>query len=199
MGSKERRLRVKDQNRMSILEAAMRIGKEEGWQAVSMRKIAEVIEFTVPVIYKLFDSKETIMLELTKGGYRMLANDLALARDKHRLPEKQLEEMWLAYWRFAFAEKELYQLMFGIVVNCYVGNQYIAEAEEPANMIKQVIIRLTGQDNPPADLISKRYYSFWSVVHGLISINMVKENVPVGMNDEVLKDAISSIIRAIKQ
>lgn len=198
MASADRKQRIKDDTRKSILEAAMRIGREEGWQALSMRKIADIIEYTPPVIYEYFANKEALMLELTKKGYLILAKDMKAARDKHRLPEKQLEDMWLTYWNFAFAEKELYQLMFGIEVNCCVWDNSIPEAEIPANMIWEVIGELMGMEDPPEDLICKRYYTFWSVVHGLISINLVRQGVPAGMNEEVLKDAIGGIIRAIK-
>jgi len=198
MASADRKQRLKDDTRKNILDAAMRIGREEGWQALSMRKIADIIEYTPPVIYEYFANKEALMLELTKVGYRILAKDMKAAREKHRLPEKQLEDMWLTYWNFAFAEKELYQLMFGIEVNCCVWNNSIPEAEVPANMIWEVISELTGMENPPEELICKRYYTFWSVVHGLISINLVRQGVPDGMNEEVLKDAIGGIIRSIK-
>jgi AcrR family transcriptional regulator len=198
MASADRKQRLKDETRRNILDAAMRIGREEGWQALSMRKIADIIEYTPPVIYEYFANKEALMLELTKVGYRILAKDMKAAREKHRLPEKQLEDMWLTYWNFAFAEKELYQLMFGIEVNCCVWDNSIPEAEVPANMIWEVIGELTGMENPPEDLICKRYYTFWSVVHGLISINLVRQGVPDGMNEEVLKDAIGGIIRSIK-
>ena len=198
MASKDRKQRLKDDTRKNILDAAMRIGREEGWQALSMRKIADIIEYTPPVIYEYFANKEALMLELTKKGYLMLAKDTKAAMERHTLPEKQLEDMWLAYWNFAFAEKELYQLMFGIEINCCVWDNKIPEAEVPANMIWDVIGKLTGLENPPEDLICKRYYTFWSVVHGLISINLVRQGVPDGVNEEVLKDAIAGIISTIK-
>lgn len=198
MASKDRILRLKEETRVNILDAALHIGKTEGWQALSMRKIADIIEYTAPIIYEYFANKEAIMMELTKKGYRILAKDMQAARDAHQLPEKQLEAMWLTYWNFAFAEKELYQLMFGIEVNCCVFDNKIPEAEVPADMIYEVIEKLMGMENPPEDLVCKRYYTFWSIVHGLISINLVRQAVPNGISEQVLKDAISGIIRSIK-
>jgi AcrR family transcriptional regulator len=198
MASKDRILRLKEETRINILDAALHIGKTEGWQALSMRKIADIIEYTAPIIYEYFANKEAIMMELTKKGYRILAKDMQVARDAHELPEKQLEAMWLTYWNFAFAEKELYQLMFGIEVNCCVFDNKIPEAEVPADMIYDVIEKLMGVENPPEDLVCKRYYTFWSIVHGLISINLVRQAVPDGISEQVLRDAISGIIRSIK-
>ena len=44
MASKERIQRLKEETRVNILDAAFTIVKEEGWQSLSMRKIADRIE-----------------------------------------------------------------------------------------------------------------------------------------------------------
>src|ERR1700754_742526 len=105
MASKDRILRLKEETRTNILDASLQIVKEEGWNALSMRKIADVIEYTAPIIYEYFSNKEAILLELTRQGFIILARDMKEAKEKHRLPAKQIEAMWLAYWNFAFAEK----------------------------------------------------------------------------------------------
>src|SRR6195952_2423547 len=136
MASKDRILRLKEETRINILDAAFQIVKEEGWQALSMRKIADVIEYTAPIIYEYFANKEAIMQELPKKGYLLLSADLEAAKSKHRLPAKQLEAMWLAYWNFAFAQKELYQLMFGVTTNCSCEMiNKLPEAELPWDII----------------------------------------------------------------
>ena len=109
MGSKERIQRQKDDTRKSILAAALQIVKQEGWAALSMRKIADVIEYTAPIIYEYFPNKEGILLELTRQGYINLGLKVKEARDSKTSAEEQLEAMWLAYWDFAFEEKEFYQ------------------------------------------------------------------------------------------
>ncbi len=103
MASKDRILRLKEETRINILDASLNIVKEEGWPALSMRKIADKIEYTAPIIYEYFSNKEAILMELTRKGFLILANDMKAAKEKHRLPAKQLEAMWLAYWNFAFA------------------------------------------------------------------------------------------------
>src|ERR1700757_2973064 len=132
MGSKERIHRLKENTRVNILDAAYDIVKDEGWQALSMRKIADKIEYTAPVIYEYFANKEAILLELTKNGFTVLSGDIQQAKNKHRLPAKQLEAMWMAYWNFAFREKEYYQLMFGVEMSCCVFQEKFPEVEHPA-------------------------------------------------------------------
>ncbi len=119
------------------------------------------------------------------------------AKEKHRLPAKQLEAMWLAYWNFAFAEKELYQVMFGVDVNCCELCEIMPEAEVPYALISEVIEELMSPKKPTEDEVSVKYYTFWSVIHGLISINMVRRPTSDDITQEVLKTAISGIIRSI--
>ncbi|MCO5945781.1 TetR/AcrR family transcriptional regulator [Mucilaginibacter flavidus] len=198
MASKDRILRLKEETRCNILEAALQIVKEEGWQALSMRKIADVIEYTAPIIYEYFSNKEAILLELTRQGYLKLSRELEQARDRHRLPAKQLEDMWLTYWNFAFANKEIYQGMFGVTTSCaceMVNN--LPEAERPYELFSAVIGEMMNIDDLEGDIICTKYYTFWSVVHGLVSINLLSRGSSDEINRQVLKDAIGGIIRTM--
>jgi len=198
MASKDRILRLKEETRINILDASLQIVKEEGWPALSMRKIADAIEYTAPIIYEYFSNKDAILMELTRKGFLLLARDMKAAKEKHRLPAKQLEAMWLAYWNFAFAEKELYQVMFGVDVNCCELCEIMPEAEVPWTLVSEVIEELMSPYKPTEDEISVKYYTFWSVIHGLISINMVRRTRSDEITHEVLKTAISGIIRSLK-
>jgi AcrR family transcriptional regulator len=199
MASKDRILRLKEETRINILNASLQIVKEEGWQALSMRKIADVIEYTAPMIYEYFSNKDAIILELTRKGYLILSRDLQEAKSKHRMPAKQLEAMWLAYWNFAFAHKELYQVMFGVTTSCSSCElvNTMPEAEMPWDLFSAVIGNLMGVEDMDSDVICTKYYTFWSVVHGLVSINILSRGNSDEINRQVLKDAIGGIIRSI--
>ncbi len=198
MASKDRILRLKEETRVNILEAALDIVKEEGWQALSMRKIADKIEYTAPIIYEYFANKEAILLELTRKGYLKLAKELREAKEAHFTPAGQLEAMWLAYWNFAFANKELYQGMFGITTSCACEMvNKLPEAELPWDIITESIGELMKIDDMDSEIICTKYYTFWSIVHGLVSINLLDRGNSDEINKQVLRDAITGIIRSI--
>jgi AcrR family transcriptional regulator len=198
MASKDRILRLKEETRINILDAALQIVKEEGWQALSMRKIADVIEYTAPIIYEYFSNKDAILLELTRKGFLLLSKDLQEAKSKHELPAEQLEAMWLAYWNFAFANKELYQVMFGVTTNCSCAEvKGLPEADLSWDHFTEVIGQLMHITDMDSDVICTKYYTFWSVVHGLVSINILGRNSSDDINRQVLRDAITGIIRSI--
>lgn len=173
MASKDRILRLKEETRINILDAALQIVKEEGWQALSMRKIADVIEYTAPIIYEYFSNKEAILLELTRKGYLLLARDLNEAKAQHDTPASQLEAMWFAYWNFAFANKELYQGMFGLQTNCCDLVNTLPEADIPYDLFSELIGQMMNITDLESEEVCTKYYTFLSVVHGLISINIL--------------------------
>lgn len=197
MGSKERIQRQKDDTRKSILAAALQIVKQEGWAALSMRKIADVIEYTAPIIYEYFPNKEGILLELTRQGYINLGIKVKAARDSKTSAEDQLEAMWLAYWDFAFEEKEFYQLMYGVQVNCCEMYKKMPEAEYTTDLFYDAIEVLLTKQPVSEDTSCLKYYTFWSLIHGLISINLVQKGANDEINQEILRSAIKAIIKTI--
>jgi len=197
MGSKERIQRIKEETRANILEASLEIVKEDGWQALSMRKIADKIEYTAPIIYEYFANKEGILLELTRKGNGILLQELKDAKARFENPEKQLEAMWIAYWDFAFKHTQLYQLMFGVDMSCCDMIKSLPEAEAARKLIWENIIEIMENDQPDEDSVCRKYYTFWSIIHGLISINLTRKGTNDEMNQHILKDAIHGIIKTI--
>lgn len=200
MASKERIQRLKEETRINILEASLDIVKEEGWQSLSMRKIADRIEYTAPIIYEYFANKDAILNELTRQGFVKLGREMEEASKALSDPSAQLEAMWLAYWNFAFANKELYQVMYGVEMNCCVFENSCPDIQGPSNLIWDKITELVPEENRTEEYICTKYYTFWSVVHGLISINMTRQTRQTSdeINKQVLKDALSGIINSIK-
>ncbi|WEK21541.1 MAG: TetR/AcrR family transcriptional regulator [Candidatus Pedobacter colombiensis] len=197
MGSKERIQRLKEETRANILEAALQIVKEDGWQALSMRKIADKIEYTAPIIYEYFSNKEGILLELTRQGYIVLGKEIKAAKAKYTKTDEQLEAMWIAYWNFAFKYKEFYQLMFGVDMVCCEQKKSMPEIDFLDKLFFDTIKDLMKAEQPEEGVICRKYYTFWSIIHGLISINMVNKGRDEEMNQHILRDALKGIIKYI--
>jgi AcrR family transcriptional regulator len=101
-----RRLR-RERERMAVrrrlLEAAQGIAAEEGWPAVTIRRIADRLEYASPILYQHFSSKESLLLELVNVGFQDVAGRLRAVGDVP--PEDALEALALAYWDFAFSAR----------------------------------------------------------------------------------------------
>ena len=197
MGITERRQRQKDEVRSSILTTAWSLVKEEGWQSLSIRKIAEAIEYSVPVIYDHFENKDAILIEFTKEGFGLLSKKVEKAKDKYTDPEDQLIAMVDAYWNFAFKNPEYYQLMYGIGMaccECEVEKSVPGLADLRLSLMTIIEKMIKGKKEE--DSVCFKYHTLWSILHGLISITMMrKTDLADSMNKKVLNDAVAGFIK----
>ncbi len=89
----ERKQRTREQTRAGILQTAKEIARREGWQAVSIRKIADAIDYSAPVVYDYFDSKDVLLDEIRNDGFRFLRHEYERLVKLYRDPEKLLYEI----------------------------------------------------------------------------------------------------------
>lgn len=200
MGITERKQRQKESIRCSILEEARKIVEQEGWQALSIRRIADAIEYSVPVIYDHFANKEAILLQFTREGYSMLVQELTEAKSRHEDPAAQIEAMAYTYWEFAFKNKAYYQLMYGLGMPTCETVRQISEVQAFSELIHSSICQLISAGNKPATNPYLKMHTFWSMLHGLVSINMMSgENGGTQqLNQEIIHDFIEGFTANLK-
>ena len=198
MGITERKIRQKETVRCSILEEARKIVEQEGWQALSIRRIAEAIEYSVPVIYDHFANKEAILLEFTREGYARLVQVLTAAKSKHKDPAIQIEAMAYAYWEFAFANKAYYQLMYGLGMPTCETVRQITEVQIFSELIHSSICLLISEGKKPGANPYIKLHTFWSMLHGLVSINMMTgANSEKDLNKQIIHDFIEGFTSSL--
>jgi AcrR family transcriptional regulator len=110
LGVKERQEREREAVARAILDAARDLFVAEGYQNVSIRKIAEKIEYSPAAIYGYFPSKDNIFMALAEEGFRMLfthAGDPPLADPIH-----DIRSAFLRLYEFSREHPEYFALMF---------------------------------------------------------------------------------------
>jgi AcrR family transcriptional regulator len=111
MGIAERKHRQKQALRARILDAARRIVMREGFTALSMRKIADAIEYSPATLYLHFASRDEIAHALCEEGFAQLLKmlePLAAIVD----PVERLKAFGRAYVAFGVAHPQTYRLIF---------------------------------------------------------------------------------------
>ena len=93
------------------MAAARAIVLEEGFTALTMRKIADAVEYAPGTIYLYFESRDSIAFELCRRGFEELRAALSPAAAIAD-PEKRLREMGRLYVRFGIERSETYRLIF---------------------------------------------------------------------------------------
>jgi AcrR family transcriptional regulator len=205
MGINDRKQRQKEEVRASILATAWEMVITEGWPSFSIRKIADAIEYSVPVIYSHFENKDAILLEFNRKGFQLLAESMAAARAGQSDPATQIRAMGRAYWDFAFQNKEYYQLMFGLGIPTCETASKIPALSTFAEIITGSIKSMVAAGKQPSFDPWLKYQSFWSMLHGLVSINMSSlgggekpGNPHSPLPQQVLEDVLCSFIRGIQ-
>jgi AcrR family transcriptional regulator len=185
MTTTTRREREKLDTRQRILDAARELFASEGYDAVTMRKIADKIEYTPTAIYFHFEDKDALIRELCAADFLALAQafqPIALVPD----PIERIKQTGSAYIEFALAHPNHYRLMF--MTPRPMGEedlqQYGVEKGNPAQdayaFLRQAVVETlaagrfrAGLDDP--DLICQ---TLWAGVHGVAALHIALAGDP---------------------
>ena len=197
MGIKERKQRQRETLRSGILAAAREIASAEGWQAVTIRKIAARVEYSPPVIYEYFDSKDDLLLELVRMGYARQLEAIEKARDATEEPAQALLEMSRAWCRFAFDSPDLYQVMYGLGGVSFPVAELRREGEKIAGATAEVLEEIFVKDGKGAEDVWGKVTLAWGTLHGLVALTMAGR-IPGGIEqtERLVDQAVHDYLRA---
>ncbi len=97
MTIEKRREREIEEMRELILSAASDIIAIEGFDKLSIRKIAKKIEYSPAIIYHYFNDKEEILNNIMQRGYKKIISAVSSTEMKNASPEERLVEMTRNY------------------------------------------------------------------------------------------------------
>jgi AcrR family transcriptional regulator len=115
MGIKERQERDREAVRRAILDAARELFVSEGYRNVSIRKIAEKIEYSPAALYGYFPSKDDIFYALAEEGFRLLHGADTVTLDAQLAGLEPLDRLKAIFWRlyeFSRQQPQYFELMF---------------------------------------------------------------------------------------
>jgi AcrR family transcriptional regulator len=184
MGVKERREREKSETRDKILDAARELFVTEGYEGVSMRRVAEKIEYSPTAIYVHFTDKNELFHELCRQDYARLSEvfqSSAMSTD----PVERLKQIGRTYIDFGLQHPNHYKFMFMTPhpplepdeeERELMGNP---EVDAYAFLKWSVQQAINGgrfrKELMDAEIISQ---TLWAAVHGVISLNIAKGTDP---------------------
>lgn len=184
MGVKERREREKLETRDKILDAARELFITQGYDGVSMRQVAERIEYSPTAIYVHFADKDELFRELCQSDFARLAGafqDFAHIPD----PVERIRRIGSAYIEFGRRFPNHYKLMF--MTRHPQTKLDERECELKGNpekdayaFLKQTVQQaidagLFRDELQDAELLSQ---TLWAAVHGVISLEIAKHCDP---------------------
>ncbi len=198
MGVSERKQRQQEALRNRIISSSRDIVNQEGWAALSIRKIADAIEYSVPVIYKHFDSKEALTTYFVAEGFQTLKETIAAHMDAQASVEERLHQLAQGYWQFALKHPKDYELMFAVGLPTCEMHQKVPLIAELASFLREIIDELIAKSGKTEIEKCVKYRSLWGMLHGIVSIELLDLNKQDAVCPSlVLKDSINAFSQAI--
>lgn len=180
MGVKERRQREKSETRDKILDAARELFVTEGYEGVSMRAVAEKIEYSPTAIYVHFADKNELFHELTRQDFARL-QEVMLSSPMPADPVERLRQIGRNYIQFGMGYPNHYVFMFMTPHPAHepdeedreiMGNPEMDAYAFLKRAVQEAIEAGTFRDEVrDAELVSQ---TLWASVHGVISLNIAK-------------------------
>ena len=179
MGIHERRDRERDRTRATILNAAREMFLRDGFEAVSMRRIADAIEYSPTAIYVHFRDKDALFRELCREDFDRLAAafaQLASVPD----PVERVLRLGHGYIRFALEHPNHYRLMF-MTVRPPSSEQPESKGrgnpdEDAYAMLRHTVAEAVAQKRFRREFndVELAAQILWSVPHGVASLQITK-------------------------
>lgn len=148
-----------------LLDAAHRLAKKDGWEGVTIRKIASEVGMTSAAIYRYVESKDDLVAELVRRGFITLVKAMEKSSEKS---EDALIGAVEAYMAFARKNVELYRVMYG-----FEGAPMVESTWEQSKQVGTLILSAMVQTNrvQSDDIGHPAVLQLWATIHGLIVLS----------------------------
>lgn len=174
MGITERKEKQKQEIRKMILEASLKLFMEQGFENVSIRKIADLIEYSPTTVYLYFKDKNEILFNLHEQGFQKMAeynSDLWTIKN----PVVRLAKMGEYYLQFGLENPAYYELMFILkapmeALESLDSNCEWKSGDQALGKLKDTIRECMDKGLIEQGDVDAVAMAIWSMVHGMVSL-----------------------------
>jgi AcrR family transcriptional regulator len=174
MGVAERKQREKLALRQEILTAARHLFAKEGYESVSMRRIAEKIEYSPTTIYLHFKDKDDLIQQLCEESFALLTRRIQKAVGTGGDPVERLKKGLRAYVEFGIQHPNHYRTTFMTPHEPPDGEKNMQESEgmRAFQFLAQSVTECVKAGRFRETDVMAISQALWSVVHGVTSLQI---------------------------
>lgn len=175
MGIPERKEKQKQEIKKMILDASMKLFVEEGFSNVTIRRIADIIEYSPTTVYLYFKDKNDILYNLHDLGFQlMMEKNRSLAEIEN--PLMRLYKMGENYIEFGLQNPEFYDIMFIQIAPMQVLDQQKTcdwkPGEQALDALKATVEECMERGILKKGNVEAASMAIWGMVHGLVSLSI---------------------------
>lgn len=199
----ERRQREKENLRHEILDAARELFVAEGYENVSMRKIADKIDYSPTTIYLYFKDKTELLREICESSFAKLGDELIRSKNEGGDPIEVLRRGLLAYIDFGLSNPHHYDVVFISPKEKYVStDEYPYEGSMGQRAFEILAAEIV--DCMEAGLIKKGdvatiAQTLWAGIHGVTSLLITHEGFPFVERKVFAESMVDTMIAGLRR
>ena len=164
LGIAERKGRERAEREARIVAAARVIAEREGWDAVTIRRLADEIEYSQPVLYSHFENRDAIVAAVAVEGFQEFTVVLREAASRSTGRRNALKNVAMAYLAFALSRPALYEAMFILPTDL----RFAEAGTRPE--LRAAFEALAAVVTPFCVDVDDVTETFWAALHGLAEL-----------------------------
>ncbi|MFE9291116.1 TetR/AcrR family transcriptional regulator [Streptomyces olivaceus] len=192
MSVQERKERERAGRERLIVATARELAEQQGWDAVTTRRLAERIEYSQPVLYSHFRGKREIIGAVALVGAAEMAAALRGATAVADGPRARVTALARAYLDFAEGNPAVYDAMFRLD-----GGLAFAREDTPEPLKDAFAALLESLGEVAGDGVRPGLFTevFWAALHGLATLTRAGRLPPedAGRRVELLVDRLAVV------
>ena len=165
-----------------LISSACTICEANGHAHMSLRSIAKEANVSQTAPYRHFETKESLLAEVSKRGFEELTDRMKLAISKGNIKSAndKFLEMGLAYLEFGLEKRKTYDLMHSPIIDKVQFPELLNAAQGAFDELVQILKEL--YPGISEDALGKKCIKFWAMMHGLVGLLDMKIDPDVGSN-----------------
>jgi AcrR family transcriptional regulator len=202
MGPKQRREREKETLRQEILDAARELFVKEGYENVSMRRIAEKIEYSPTTIYLYFEDKASLLFAICDETFAKLAKRMETIVKGEDDPVESLKRGCRAYVEFGLKYPNHYRVTFINHPQIHLGaDHYLRDGSmgmRAYGFLRAGVEQCIKQKRFRESDVDAVTQMIWAGGHGLTSLLITKPDFPWANRNQLIDLLIDTLVEGLK-
>ena len=201
MGVKERRARQKRYLRQEILDAASELFVRDGYENVSMRRIADKIEYSPTTIYIYFKDKAELLEQVCKETFARLVERLSKIMVQPGDPVERLKRGLIAYIEFGLENPHQYRTTFMMPIPEGLDEKKLHQENSPGMQAFSFLIQGVGDCVKAGKLrpasLELAAQTLWAGIHGITSLLITHHGFPWVGREKVIHFTVDTLVAGL--
>ena len=201
MGIRERRARQKKYLRQEILDAASELFVRDGYENVSMRRIADRIEYSPTTIYIYFKDKAELLEQVCKETFARLVERLSKIMAQPGDPVERLKRGLIAYIEFGLENPHQYRTTFMMPIPEGLEEKKLHQENSPGMQAFSFLIQGLGDGVKAGKLrpmnLELAAQTLWAGIHGITSLLITHHAFPWVGREKVIHFTVDTLVAGL--